>query len=137
MYNHRMELLIKLLAVGGLMGILDFLWLRFAARKLYESEMPGMLLDKPNAGAAALFYVLYVVGVVYFVLTPALEKDSWSHALIGGALFGLVAYGTYGLTNLAVFKGFTSKAIAIDMAWGAFLTATVAVGAYFAVKLFT
>ena len=129
-----MELIVKLLAVGGVMGVLDFLWLRFAARKLYESEMPGMLLDKPNALAAAGFYVIYVVGVVYFVVTPALEKGSWMYVLGSGALLGLFAYATYGLTNLAVFKGFTTKAVLIDLAWGAFLTASASVAAYFIVK---
>jgi len=131
-----MELLIKLLAAGGIMGVMDFMWLRFAARKLYESEMPGMLLDKPNVAAAAAFYVIYVVGVVYFVVTPALEKNSWTYALGSGALLGLFAYATYGLTNLAVFKGFTPKAVLIDLGWGTVLTATVSVGAFFAVKAF-
>ena len=129
-----MELLIKLLAVGGLMGILDFLWLRFGARKLYESEMPGMLLDKPNAAPAAAFYIIYVIGVVYFVVTPALMKDSWLYALGSGALLGVMAYATYGLTNLAVFKGFTAKAVVIDILWGAFLTGVVAVSAFFITK---
>lgn len=129
-----MELLIKLLAVGGIMGILDFMWLRFAARKLYESEMPGMLLDKPNAIAAGLFYIIYVIGVVYFVVTPALEKDSWIYALTAGAMLGLLGYATYALTNLAVFKGFTVKAISIDIVWGVFLTATMSVGAFFITK---
>lgn len=129
-----MELIVKLLAVGGVMGVLDFLWLRFAARKLYESEMPGMLLDKPNALAAAGFYIIYVIGVVYFVVTPALEKDSWLYALGSGALLGLFAYATYGLTNLAVFKGFTTKAVLIDLAWGTFLTAVVSVAAFFVTR---
>lgn len=129
-----MELIIKLLAVGGMMGVLDFLWLRFAARKLYESEMPGMLLDKPNALAAAGFYIIYVVGVVYFVVTPALEKNSWLYALGSGALLGLFAYATYGLTNLAVFKGFTTKAVLIDLAWGTFLTAVVSAAAFFVTR---
>lgn len=129
-----MELVIKLLATGGLLGIMDFLWLRFGARRLYESEMPGLLLDKPNVVPAAVFYLLYVIGVVWFVVSPALEKESWLHALAGGAVFGLVAYGTYGMTNLAVFKGFSAKAMVIDMAWGTFLTAVVGVGAYFVVR---
>lgn len=129
-----MDILIKLLVTGGLLGVLDFLWLRFGARKLYESEMPQLLLDKPNAGAAALFYMLYVVGVVWFVITPALEKGSWVYALASGALFGLVAYATYGMTNLAVFKGFTAKAMLIDMAWGTTLTALVGIGAYMVLK---
>lgn len=129
-----MELLIKLLATGGILGILDFLWLRFGARPLYESEMPRMLLDKPNAVPAAAFYILYVIGVMYFVVTPALEKGSWVHALVGGALFGLVAYATYAMTNLAVFKGFTAKAMVIDTIWGMFLTAAAGTGAYFIVR---
>lgn len=117
------------------MGVMDFLWLKFAARNLYESEMPGMLLDKPNMIPGLIFYVLYTVGVVYFVIMPAVEKQSWLYALGGGALLGAMAYGTYGLTNLAVFKGFSAKAVAIDIAWGAILTAVVATGAYFVVQL--
>ena len=130
-----MDILVKLLVTGGLIGILDFMWLRFAARQLYESEMPRMLLDKPLLAPAAIFYVLYVVGVVWFVVAPAIEKSSWTHALLSGALFGLVAYGTYGMTNLAVFKGFSAKAMAIDMAWGVFLTAAASTGAYFIVRM--
>lgn len=129
-----MELLIKLLATGSILGILDFLWLRFGARKLYESEMPALLLDKPSVIPAAVFYILYVVGVVWFVVAPAVEKGSWMYALVSGALFGLVAYATYGMTNLAVFKGFSSKAMVIDMAWGTLLTAMTGVGAYLIVK---
>lgn len=131
-----MEILIKLLATGGMLGVLDFLWLRFGARRLYEAEMPNLLLDKPNPGAAAAFYVLYVIGVVWFVLTPALEKGSWTTAAVNGALFGLVAYATYGMTNLAVFKGFSAKAMVIDMAWGTFLTAAAGTCAYFIVRWF-
>lgn len=131
-----MELLLKLLAVGGILGLLDFLWLTLGARKLYESEMPDMLLEKPNVAAVAGFYVLYVIGVVYFVITPALEKQSWEHAAVSGALFGLVAYATYGLTNLAVFKGFSTKAILIDLAWGTFLTMAAGLGGYFIMQAF-
>lgn len=129
-----MEILIKLLATGGIIGLLDFLWLRFGARPLYESEMSKMLLEKPNAVPAAVFYVVYVIGVVWFVVTPALEKGSWVYALVSGALFGLVAYATYGMTNLAVFKGFTSKAMVIDVIWGTVLTACAGTGAYFIVR---
>lgn len=131
-----MELLIKLLAAGGIMGVLDFIWLGFVAKKLYYSEMGNILLDKPNMVPALLFYVIYVVGVVVFVINPALEKDSWLHALGYGAAFGFVAYATYDLTNLATMKGFSPKIVAIDLLWGAFITAVMAVGAYWAVKTF-
>lgn len=129
-----MELLIKLLATGGIIGLLDFLWLRFGARKLYESEMPNMLLDKPQVAPAAAFYLLYVVGVVYFVVSPALQKGDWTQAAIGGALFGLVGYATYGMTNLAVFKGFSAKAMVIDMVWGTLMTCLAATAAYFVIR---
>ena len=129
-----MELLVKVLAAGGIMGILDFVWLGFVAKKLYYGEMGKILLEKPNMGPAILFYVIYVIGVVVFVITPALEKGSWLHALGYGALFGFVAYATYDLTNLATLKGFSSKIVVIDLLWGASLTAVVSTGAYAIVK---
>lgn len=108
-YSKTMELLIKLLAVGGIMGLLDFVWLGFIAKKLYYAEMGKLLLDKPNMVPALLFYAIYVVGVIVFVLNPALDKQSWHSALGMGALFGLVAYATYDLTNLSTRKIFLSR----------------------------
>lgn len=128
-----MELLIKLLAVGGIMGLLDFVWLGFIAKKLYYAEMGKLLLDKPNMPAALAFYAVYVIGVIVFVLNPALERGSWQYAAGMGALFGLVAYATYDLTNLATMKDFPLKIVIIDLIWGAVLTAVVATGAYFVV----
>lgn len=125
-----MELIIKLLAVGGIMGLLDFVWLGFVAKKIYYAEMGKLLLDKPNMAAALLFYVIYVVGVIVFVLNPALEKQSWQYAAGMGALFGLVTYATYDLTNLATMKDFPVKIVVIDLIWGAALTAAVATGAH-------
>lgn len=130
-----MELLIKLLAVGGIMGILDYIWLGFIAKKLYYAEMGKLLLDKPNMGAALAFYLIYVVGVLVFVVNPALAKDSWQYALGMGALFGLVAYATYDLTNLATIKDFPLKIVIIDLAWGMFITAAVSVGSFFIIRV--
>jgi len=129
-----MELFIKLLVAGGIMGILDFLWLGFVAKKLYDNEIGKLLLDKPNMLPAILFYVIYVIGVVVFVITPALEKDSWQFALWAGAFFGLVAYATYDLTNLATLKDFSAKVVVIDLLWGATLTAGVSLSTFFIVK---
>ena len=129
-----MELLIKVLAAGGIMGILDFLWLGFIAKKLYYGEMGTILLEKPNMAPALAFYAIYVVGVILLVVNPALEKDSWLHAFGYGALLGFVAYATYDLTNLATLKGFSPKIVAVDLLWGTVLTAVVATGAFFAVK---
>lgn len=125
-----MELLVKLLVTGGVMGLLDFLWLGFIAKKLYYGEMGSILLEKPNLVAAMIFYVIYVIGVIVFVVNPALEKGSLAYAAGYGALFGLVAYATYDLTNLAVVKGFTTKIVVIDLLWGVLLTTLVASAAF-------
>lgn len=131
-----MEVLVKLLVAGGVMGVLDFLWLGFVAKKVYYAEMGKLLLEKPNMVAALIFYVIYVVGVVVFVVTPALEKGSLTYAALYGAFFGFVAYATYDLTNLAVLKDYSTKIAVIDMIWGAVLTAVVAVATTFVVKQF-
>jgi uncharacterized membrane protein len=91
-------------------------------------------LDKPQVLPAALFYLIYIVGVVLLVVNPALEKESWLHALGYGALLGLVAYATYDLTNLATVNGFSAKVVVIDLLWGMFITATVSLLTYFAAK---
>ena len=129
-----MELIFKLLTAGGVMGLLDFVWLGFIAKKLYYSEMGKILLDKPNMVPAVIFYIIYVIGIITFVVNPALAKASLAHAAGYGALFGIVAYATYDLTNLAVTKGFSTKIVVIDMLWGAILTACVASLTYLAVR---
>lgn len=124
------EFIIRFLIAGGVMGVFDALWLTAMTSRFYKSQIGSLLLEKPNMAAAVVFYVIYVVGVVAFVLSPALEKGSWLHALGYGALFGFVAYATYDLTNLSTVKGFTLKVVIVDMIWGACLTAAVSVIAY-------
>lgn len=129
-----MDLLIKLLATGGVMGILDYVWLGFIAKKLYYGEMGKLLLEKPNMVPALLFYGIYVIGVVVFVLNPALAKGSLAYAAGYGALFGFVAYATYDLTSLSVAKDFSAKVAVIDLIWGAVLTSIVASVAFLIVS---
>ncbi len=129
-----MDLLIKLLVAGGVMGLLDFVWLGFVAKKAYYGEMGNLLLDKPHMIPALIFYVLYVIGVVVFVVNPALAKGSLAHAASYGALFGLVAYATYDMTNLAVLKNYSVKIALIDLAWGMVITAAVATVTYYVVE---
>ncbi len=130
-----MNILINFILASIIMGILDFVWLRFAAKKIYYNEIGALLLKKPFMPAALLFYVIYVIGIVVFVITPALNNDSWFYATYMGALFGLVAYATYDLTNLATLKGFSAKIVIIDLIWGALLTSIVATGTVVAVGL--
>jgi uncharacterized membrane protein len=120
----------QLLVAGGIMGLFDYIWLRLMVPSFYKGQIGQLLLEKPNLGAAALFYIIYVVGIVAFVLSPALEKGSFAYAAGYGALFGFVAYATYDLTNLATIKGFTAKLVIVDLMWGTLLTAAVASIAY-------
>lgn len=128
------DFLIKLLVAGGVMGVLDALWLTVIANKFYKSQIGSLLLEKPNMVAAVVFYVIYVIGVVVFALLPALEKDSWQYAAGLGALFGFVAYATYDLTNLATLKGWPVKLVIVDLVWGTLLSATVATVSFFIIK---
>jgi len=115
---------------------LDALWLGVVAQKLYQREFGSMLLEKPNMVAAAAFYALYLVGVVVFAVKPALESGGWTRALLQGALFGLVAYATYDLTNLATLKGFPVRVVAPDLVWGALVTAAAALAGHAAASRF-
>ena len=130
-----MELIISFIVAAVVMGVLDYVWLGYVGKKLYYREMGNLLLKKPNMLTALLFYVIYVVGTVVFVVVPALEKESLLYATGMGALFGLVAYATYDLTNLATMKGFSRKIVIIDLLWGALITMLTATGAYLAVQL--
>lgn len=113
---------------------LDGLWLGFIARDHYRGLMGDLMAPQPNIAAAVAFYALYIVGVVYFAVSPGLASASWTTALVSGAMLGLVAYGTYDLTNLAVIRGFSPTLAFVDLAWGTVLTATAATAGYFAAR---
>ena len=108
-----------------IMLAIDMVWLMGIGRGFYVQEIGDILLEKPNLLPALAFYVLYSIGVTVIVIAPAIEAQSVVRALIYGVLFGLVAYGTYDLTNLAVMKGFTAKIALIDMVWGGLITGFV------------
>lgn len=128
-----MEFVKYFIVAGSVMGLLDWFWLSTVAKKFYASEIGKLLLDKPNMVAALSFYLVYLVGVVMFVVAPAIEKQSFVYALLYGAMFGLVAYATYDLTNMATLKGWTTKVVLVDMLWGAVLTAVVSSVTYWVV----
>ncbi|ALS38209.1 putative membrane protein [Enterococcus rotai] len=102
--------------------VLDFTWLLFIARKTYQEHL-GSLLGTTKIMPAALFYVVYLFGVLFFVVYPALEKGSLMYALLAGAFLGFLCYATYDLTNLATIKDWPIFVATIDLIWGAFVTA--------------
>jgi uncharacterized membrane protein len=110
---------------------LDFVWLSVAVNGIYRARVGDLLLDKPVLPVAAVFYLVYVVGVVAFAVLPALRDDDWIRALWGGALLGLISYGTYDMTNLSTLKGWSVEVSLIDMAWGTVATAAASVAGLF------
>ena len=102
----------------------------FVAKNFYAQQIGLLMKTEINWSAAIIFYLLFVVGLVVFVIAPALEKNSWSHALIYGALFGLVAYATYDLTNLATMKNWPVLITIVDLAWGMTVAASVSIVTY-------
>lgn len=115
---------------------LDALWLSRVALGLYRRELGGLLLERPNLPVAAAFYLLYVGGIVILAIAPALGDGGWPRVLLMGAVLGLVAYGTYDITNLSTLKGWSVKLAIIDIAWGTALTAVSATIGYLAVQAF-
>jgi uncharacterized membrane protein len=83
--------------------------------------------DNVNWLAAGIFYLLFVLGLVIFVITPALKEESLTKALLFGSLFGLITYATYDLTNLATVKNWPILVTVVDLVWGAVLSASVSV----------
>ena len=105
--------------------IIDFFWLSIAVKYIYKPSLGPLLLDKPILSAAFVFYILYIAGLTFLVLRPNIDNFQIFESLWMGALFGLVAYGTYDLTNLATIKGWSLKVTIIDLLWGGILTGTV------------
>lgn len=105
-------------------------WLGLAAKNFYAKHIGFLMKANVNWAAAILFYLLFIAGLVVFVVVPALEKGSWVRALLFGALFGLITYATYDLTNLATLKDWPLVVTVVDLIWGTVLAASVSVGTY-------
>lgn len=109
----------------------DLLWLGVVAKNFYGRHLSDFLSEQVNWTAAIVFYLLFIVGIFLFVIMPSIEKQSYIHALIYGALFGFFTYATYDLTNLATLKNWPITVVIVDILWGIVLTATVSVSGYF------
>src|SRR5579871_5212829 len=105
---------------------IDFIWLFLIAKPIYTAELGGLLRREPNLISAGVFYLLYASGLTLFAIVPGLEADSALRSMVLGAALGLVAYGTYDLTNLASLNGFSLRIALIDIAWGTAASAATA-----------
>ncbi len=110
------------LAAGAAFIVMDMIWLGVVARGFYRGQIGGLLRDPFNVPAAMIFYLLYLGGVLFFAMAPAIAAQSLRTAAVCGFLLGLLAYGTYDLTNLATLRGWTVAITIADMLWGAVLT---------------
>ncbi len=103
--------------------IIDIIWLSFAVKSFYRPNIGHLLLDKPVMWAAAMFYIIYVIGLGVVIIEPSTNFENIFNFLLKAFMFGLVAYGTYNLTNMATIKGWSPSVVFVDMLWGGSLTA--------------
>lgn len=113
---------------------IDMLWLGFVARTFYKKHLGYLMNPSVNWLAAIIFYLIFIVGVLVFVVLPGLEKQSLKITIIRAILFGLITYATYDLTNLATVKGWPLTVTIVDLIWGMVLTTLVSIAGFFAGK---
>ena len=109
-----------------LMLVIDALWIGGVAGSFYRSNLGYIMSGKINWIPAVLFYIIYILGLVYFVILPGLTNGNIFQTVLRGALFGLVAYSTYDLTNHATLRDWPAIVTVVDMAWGTLLTGLIA-----------
>lgn len=126
-----------LIAYAGallLLIVADGLWLGVVMPQKYQAWIGPLMREQPLVLPAAAFYLLYPVGVTVFAVLPALEMQSWQRGAFLGALLGLIAYGTYDLSNMATLKGWPWQLMLIDIVWGSCLTAAAASVGFFSAR---
>lgn len=109
---------------------IDMLWLGVIAKNLYRQKLGFILSDQVNWAAAFIFYFIYIAGILFFAVLPAIREANWQTALLNGALLGLMCYATYDLTNMATIKNWPLSIVVIDITWGTVLTGSVSLLTY-------
>lgn len=130
------KLILSYLCTTVVFFAIDMVWLGFIAKGLYARQLGHLMADQVNWTAAIGFYLLFITGIFIFAIMPAVSADSWKHALLYGALFGLFTYATYDLTNLATLKGWPMSIVWIDIAWGMVLTGSVSLAGFYITRFF-
>ena len=118
-----MKWIIAYVAAAISFGVLDALWLRWAAPNLYRPVIGEIMTDNIRVGAAGVFYLLYIAGMIWFAVKPGLASGNVATAMLNGALLGGLCYATYDLTSQAVLKVWSTQISVMDILWGAFATA--------------
>lgn len=119
------------------MLVMDGIWLSTMMKPFYSKYLGHILSGTVNFGAAGVFYLLYGIGALVLVVMPLIKSNgSLAQAFMMGAFLGLIAYGTYDLTNHATVKDWKLMVTVVDMAWGAFLTGVASVAGLAAARYF-
>ena len=98
--------------------VIDLIWLGLVSKDFYQQELGYIMSDSPNWVVAFIFYVIFIFGLLFFVLNPALKSGSFKEALLKGLFFGLISYATYNLTNYATLKDWPLSLTIVDLIWG-------------------
>lgn len=117
------------------MGI-DLIWLGFVAKNIYSKYLGYLMAPNVNWMAAMVFYVIFIVGVLYFVIAPSLVDRDFTQLVIRAMLFGFMTYATYDLTNLATVRDWPITITIIDLIWGTTLSTSVSVISYLIITNF-
>ena len=112
--------------------VLDAIWIGLYMANAYKAALGDQMLAQPRMAAAAVFYLAYAAGVAFLAVAPGLREASWQTAALSGLVLGLIAYGTYDMTNYAILKSWPLGLSVIDIAWGAALTAVAAAAGWHA-----
>jgi uncharacterized membrane protein len=124
-YDVLMDFFKHFVTAAAIFVAIDAVWLTAIAGKFYKKELGSLLAPKANLKPAAVFYALYIVGMVVFAINPALRQHSLSYVIKYAALLGLTMYATYDLTNASTLKNWPAKVTYVDMAWGTTITTVV------------
>lgn len=114
------------LVTFGVFFLVDIVWLGLVAKNMYREHLGMLMKANVNWPAAIIFYLLFIAGLIFFVIDPALAKDSLQYALLAGGFFGLITYATYDLTNLATLNNWPIFITVVDLIWGTVLSASTA-----------
>ncbi len=114
---------------------IDFVWLTWIAKDMYAQRVGHLLAENPNLIAALVFYLLFIGTILLFVVIPGYEAQSIGKTILLGALFGMITYSTYDLTNLSTLRDWPLSMTLIDIAWGTFLSTATSVAGYYIATL--
>lgn len=126
-----MTLFMKLYAIAlPVFFIIDLLWLGLIAKPFYDRHLEGLLRERVIWWAAIAFYLFFLLGLVVFVVAPAVASGSFTRAVLFGIFFGFITYQTYELTNYALVKNWPFIVVVVDIAWGMVVSGLVSGSTY-------